>query len=336
MDDSRIKKLNIDLLIENPIDLYYLTGLTLSKGRLLVKNQKATLYVDGRYFAEAKKKAPCPVAPWNESKQIKEKKLHFDSAFVSYEGFLDLEKEFPHVEWISTPHPLQMLRAVKEKKEIEFLKKAALLTWNGYRHIREHLKEGVSEAELALEFEIFCRKNGASGLSFSPIIAFGENGAYPHYRAGSAELKKGQSILIDVGAVFDHYSGDMTRVVHFGKPDEKILHFEKIVKRAKEKAFSLIKPGATFGMLDQAVQDEFDAANVKPLYIHSLGHGIGLETHEFPRIRFDGPDKDVVLKKGMVFTIEPGLYQPGVGGVRLEDMVVVTDNGYENLFPVEP
>lgn len=178
----------------------------------------------------------------------------------------------------------------------------------------------------------FCRKKGASGLSFSPIIAFGENSAYPHYRAGKARLKKGQSVLIDVGAILENYCADMTRLVYFGEPDPRILHFEKLVKRAKEMAISHVKPGVKAGLIDQVVQDEFDKENVKQLYTHSLGHGVGLEAHEFPRLRFNGVDKDVILKPGMVFTIEPGLYQPGVGGVRLEDMVLVTANGCENFF----
>ncbi|MBX7066504.1 MAG: Xaa-Pro peptidase family protein [Parachlamydiales bacterium] len=335
MDDSRIKKIKTEtpLLIEQTADLFYLTGLTLSKGRLLVRHGKTTLFVDGRYFERAKKEAPCPVALWDEFKKVQEKEIGFDSAFVTYDGYLGLKKELPHTNWISKPNPIRELRAIKDEKEISALKKAALLTWKGYKHIIGLLKEGISEEELAFEFEFFCRKNGASGLSFSPIIAFGENGAYPHYRAGKTKLKKDEAVLIDVGAVVDQYCGDMTRVYFFGRPDPKIIHFEELVRSAKEKAMRHIKPGVKIGEIDQIVQDEFDKANVKQLYIHSLGHGIGLEAHEFPRIRYDGADKDVQLMPGMVFTIEPGLYQPGVGGIRLEDMLVVTKNGYENLFP---
>ena len=235
------------------------------------------------------------------------------------------------MEWIPRPNPVKQLRAVKEPKEIEALKKAAQLTLRGCEKVMENLREGVSEEELALEFELFCRKHGASGLSFEPIIAFGENGAYPHYRAGKSRLKKGQTVLIDVGAVVEQYHGDLTRIFHFGSPDPRIVHFATLVKEAQAQAIAHIKPGVKVGTLDQIVQDLFDKANVKPLYMHSLGHGIGLETHEFPRIRWNGEDKDVALQTGMVFTIEPGLYQPGVGGVRMEDMVVVTETGCELL-----
>ncbi len=335
MDDARIKQIHSDLplLIEQPMDLFYLTGLTLSKGRLLVLPGAATLYVDGRYYERAKKEAPCPVALWDEFKNIHAPEIGFDSAFVTYEGYLGLQKELPRVHLVPHANPIRALRAVKGPAEIAALKKAARLTWEGYQHVLHSLKEDVTEEALAWEFELFCRKNGASGLSFSPIVAFGEHSAYPHYRAGKARLKKGQAVLIDVGAIVDHYCGDMTRMAYFGPPDPKMTHFESLVRTAKHKALERIKPGVKLGELDQVVQNEFDRANVKQLYIHSLGHGVGLEAHEFPRIRFDGVDKNVHLQPGMVFTIEPGLYQPGVGGVRLEDTVVVTDTGYENFYP---
>lgn len=336
MDDSRIRKLiqhlGMPCFIDHLADLLYLTGLNLSKGRLLVRERDPILFVDGRYYERAKKEAPCSVRLWDEQKKIGEKQVGFDSGTVSYEGYLDLKKMFPGIQWEPKSNPVKELRVVKEPKEIAALKKAAHLTWRGYERVIALLQEGISEEELALEFEIFCRKNGASRLSFEPIIAFGENSAYPHYRAGKSRLKKGQVVLIDVGAVVDQYCGDMTRIFHYGKPDERIAHFEFLVSQAQKKALQLIKPGVKFGELDQIVQDEFDRANVKQLYTHSLGHGIGLEAHEFPKIRFCGDDKDVVLKPGMVFTVEPGLYQPGVGGVRIEDMVVVTETGFDPLL----
>jgi len=336
MDDSRIKQLCHQLFgpcfIEQAADLLYLTGMALSKGRLLISKEESTLYVDGRYYERAKKEAPCKVQLWEEQKTRREKQIGFDSAALTYEGYLALQKSMPHVKWIPTPNPVKKLRAIKDAEEIAALQKAADLTYRGYQKIVESLKVGVTEEELALEFEIFCRKNGASGLSFEPIIAFGENSAFPHYRAGKSRLKKDQIVLVDVGAVVDQYHGDMTRMHHFGNPDPRVVEFEQIVSRAKAKAIAHIRPGVKVGELDQIVQDEFERSNVKQLYTHSLGHGVGLETHEFPRLRFDGEDKNVLLEPGMVFTIEPGLYLPGVGGVRIEDMVLVTATGCQNLF----
>lgn len=336
MDDLRIKRFSKELedpcLIENGVDLFYLTGLSVSKGRLLVTKDEATLFVDGRYFERAKKEAPCPVCIWEDFKKIEEKRILFDSATTPYDQYLSLKKGSPLTEWIPTPSPLKWMRAIKEPREIAALKRAAQLTWKGYQRVLSLLKEGITEEELALEFEFFCRKNGASGMSFDPIIAFGENSAYPHYRAGKSRLQQNQVVLIDVGAVVDHYCGDMTRIHYFGKPDPHIVRFEQIVRAAQKKAVAHVKPGIKAGELDQLVQDEFLKANVKQLYIHGLGHGVGLECHEFPRLRFDGIDKDTILKPGMVFTVEPGLYQPGIGGVRWEDMVLVTETGHENFF----
>jgi Xaa-Pro aminopeptidase len=336
MHSIRIQKLKKRVkepcFIEGAANLFYLTGMDFSKGRLFVTPEQVTLFVDGRYFERAKKEAPCSVALWEEQKKITEKKIAFDQSNVSYAEYLILKKMLPHLEVFPIDNPVASLRNIKDKQELIALKKAAELTWAGYKRILTCLKEGVTEEALATEFKIFCLKQGASGFSFEPIIAFGENSAYPHYRPGGVRLQKNQVVLIDVGAIVDHYCADMTRIHHFGTPDPKIVHFEKLVAQAKKKAIEHVKPGVQIGFLDQLVQDEFDRANVKPLYTHNLGHGVGLEAHEFPKIRFDGEDRDVVLEEGMVFTIEPGLYQPGVGGVRLEDTLVVTAEGSENFF----
>jgi Xaa-Pro aminopeptidase len=337
MKDARIRKLmeNGICLIEQTVDLFYLTNLSLTKGRLLIGEEEAILFVDGRYYEKAKKEAPCSVMKWEEQKKVfeKYKQIGFDSAAMSYDGHLALKSGFPGIEWVAMPNPLRDLRAVKEPKEIEALKRAANLTWRGYQKIVEGLKVGVSEEELAIEFEIFCLRNGASEFSFKPIVAFGENSAYPHYRAGKTRLRENQIVLVDVGAVVDEYHGDMTRVHHFGEIDPELLRLEQIVKRAQKMAVDHIRPGVRVGDLDQIVRDEFDKENVKPLYIHSLGHGVGLETHEHPRqIKIDSDSRDLVLKPGMVITVEPGLYQPGLGGIRIEDMVLVTETGHENFF----
>lgn len=165
MDDSRIKKIKTDtpILIEKPSDLLYLTGLIFSKGRLLIGKDSATLFVDGRYFERAKKEAPCPVRLWEEFSEASLKELHFDSSFVTYDGYLSLKKELPHVHLTPKANPLQDLRAIKEPDEIAKLKKAALLTWQGYKHIASLLKEGITEEELGLEFEFFLQEKRGLG-----------------------------------------------------------------------------------------------------------------------------------------------------------------------------
>ncbi len=333
---ARIERIDLNtdaLLIENTTDLLYLTGLELSRGVLGIAKEETVLFVDGRYFAKAEREAKCKVRllegnavfDWLEARSVKT--VEFDGAYTSYDRYLSLKGQLKSQELKAGSSLLKEMRVIKDEREIEALKKAAALTWQGFQYIEELLQEGISEEELAFEFEFFVRKNGASGLSFEPIIAFGENSAYPHYRAGKARLEENQIVLIDVGAVVDQYRGDMTRVVFFGEANPQLEKMLEYTKLAQQKAFEAAVIGAKFGDLDRAARAVFAKEGIEEFFTHSLGHGIGLETHEFPIIRAEGADKDVVLEEGMVFTIEPGLYRPGLGGVRWEDMVLMTENG---------
>ena len=193
------------------------------------------------------------------------------------------------------------------------------------------LKEEISEAELALELEFFWKKRGAKKLAFDPIIAFGANSSMPHYRAGLAKLQSHTSILIDIGVVLSHYHSDMTRVVHFGTPTSVIEKIYSIVEEAKARALALCCPGTLVGELDRAARDWIASQGYGERFTHSLGHGVGLDIHEPPTIRDSGLYRTLPLQPGMVITIEPGIYLPGIGGVRLEDTVLITENGHENL-----
>jgi len=331
---SFLKTWKVDgCLIENPLDLFYLTGLQLSLGILVVLPDNAQLFVDGRYIEFAKKNSPVPVELLSKEftflKQISS--LAFDSHLTTVEREKQLKKLYPGV---LTPLPqlLKQLRSIKDGAELKAMKKSAAVLWKGFEHIRRSLKVGVTEKELALSFEIFCRKQGAEKLAFDPIIAFGKNSAFPHYRAGSAKLKKGEIVLIDIGVVVDHYHSDMTRTIFFGKADSRLILLDSAVKKAHAAATALCKSGAKVGDLDKAARQVIQEAGLQELILHSLGHGIGLETHEFPRIKFQGEDHDALLRAGMVITIEPGLYLPGVGGVRHEDTIVITEKGYNNFY----
>ncbi|EKE08256.1 MAG: aminopeptidase P [uncultured bacterium] len=330
MAKSRLQRLQIEsdisLLIEKPIDLLYFTGLHLSRGRLFVEKERVRLFVDGRYFHWAADRAPCEVLEWDAFLKVDAKKVQFDSTYLSYDGFVHYQKLCPGIEWIPEPHLTSPFRKIKEAKEIHALRKAARLTLLGIEHVAQMLKVGVTEKELVLEFELFILKHGAEKLSFEPIIAFGKNSAFPHHRSGYTPLSENAVVLIDAGAVVDEYAGDLTRVYYFQKPDPNIVRLEKIVEEAQAKALSLIRPGILLKELDRAVREIFSRENVKQFYMHSLGHGIGLEVHEFPLIR-ETAGSEGKIEEGMVFTIEPGLYEPGRGGVRLEEMVEVTETG---------
>lgn len=328
------------LIVDDAINLYYLTGLQMSAGQLVVHATGADLLVDGRYYELCKKSSPFPVTltqggPSGIKTLLTHKctfirALGFNSDTTSYQSYLDLQKDLP-VTLKPVNNPVKRLRIIKEDEEIKLLRNAAKLGTEGYEFVRSHLREGIAESELATELEIFWKKRGSKGVAFEPIIAFGPNSAMPHYRAGAATLKKGDVVLIDIGVNLQHYHSDMTRIVHFGEPNPKILEIQKIVEQAKKAALKLCMPGMLIGDLDAAARDIITAKGYGENFTHSLGHGVGLEIHELPVIRNADPYKNMPLEAGMVITIEPGIYLPGIGGVRLEDTIVITSTGHENL-----
>lgn len=327
-------------LIEDPIDLYYLTGLSLSKGSLLLTRKKQLLLVDDRYFQSAIEKAVVSVerdlqVAWEEffaSNLFK--KIAFDSEKVSYERYLELQKY--HKEFVASPNLLKNVRAIKDTVEMGKITMSAQLLRRGFTHICSLLKVGITEKELSKEFEIFCLQQGADGLAFEPIIAFGKNSAMPHYHSQNVALQSKDVVLIDIGVIVDHYHSDMTRVVFFEEPHLRLSYLYQIVKQAQKAALDLCAPGTTLGELDLAAREVFKKHDLEPFFVHSLGHGIGLNTHEFPRISHQGKDAQVILQKNMVVTIEPGLYLPDIGGVRYEDMVLITEEGYRFFYPIDP
>lgn len=331
-----LKKWKADgCLIETPLDLFYLTGLQLSLGILVVLPSKVKLFVDGRYIEFAKKNSPLPVDLLSQegiSAFLRPvRALVFDTAATTIHRYEQIKKMCSGA-LRGVLQPTRELRLIKDSQELKLMKKSAAVVWKGYEHICRSLKVGITEKELALSFEMFCRQRGAEKLSFDPIIAFGKNSAYPHYRASDEKLKKGQIVLIDIGVVVDHYHSDMTRTVFFGNPDPRLVLLETVVKKAHDAALQLCKEGTKAGDLDKAARQVIQRAGLEEMILHSLGHGIGLETHEFPRLKIKGEDQNVILQEGMAITIEPGLYLPGVGGVRYEDTIVITSKGYTNLY----
>ena len=327
-------------LIEDPIDLYYLTGLSLSKGSLLLTRKKQLLLVDDRYFQSAIEKAVVAVerdlqVAWEEffARNLF-KKIAFDSEKVSYERYLEFQKY--HKEFVASPNLLKNVRAIKDTVEMGKITMSAQLLRRGFTHICSLLKAGITEKELSKEFEIFCLQQGADGLAFEPIIAFGKNSAMPHYHSQNVALQSKDVVLIDIGVIVDHYHSDMTRVVFFEEPHLRLSYLYQIVKQAQKAALDLCAPGTTLAELDLAAREVFKRHDLEPFFVHSLGHGIGLNTHEFPRISHQGKDAQVILQKNMVVTIEPGLYLPDIGGVRYEDMVLITEEGYRFFYPIDP
>lgn len=338
-------------IVEDRINLYYLTGMELSAGMLLVHLSGAHLLVDSRYFELCTATSPVPVLLASpQEKTLKDllagacaeiKTLAFSSDSTSYQRYLDLKQCVDDVNQGSANRPpltlvpagslVKQLRGIKEPEEIVSLRAAARLGVQGFDFVCSLLQEGITEAELAAELEIFWKRRGSKGVAFDPIIAFGVNSSMPHYRAGKVQLKAGDTVLIDIGVNYQHYHSDMTRVVFFQGADPRIVKIYDIVKEAKSAALALCRPGTLIGDLDNAARDLIALHGYKENFTHSLGHGIGLEVHEWPILRNVPHIKEIPLQTGMAITIEPGIYLPGIGGVRLEDTVVITEQGYENL-----
>ncbi|MEN9344022.1 MAG: aminopeptidase [Chlamydiota bacterium] len=324
-------KASTALLIEDPLNLLYLTGVKCSSGKLLISKKAVLLLLDSRYLGSKSSLTTALDSKENLLNFFEKEKissLEFNAAHTSYERFLQLQSLFPNC----VPRDFRSFRGIKTKEEIEKLKKSASLLWKGFCSIRAHLKPGITEQAVSKALQLFALKHGAEALSFEPIIAFGKNSAMPHHRAGKTKLKKNDVVLIDIGLCLKGYHSDMTRTLVPKGADPTLHKLLRITKAAHAKALSLCRPGTAIGNLDVAVRSIFKKEGVEPLFLHALGHGVGLQIHEFPRIKFDSPDKDTPLEEGMVITIEPGLYIAELGGVRYEDTIVITKAGYKNFY----
>lgn len=332
------------LVIEHPTHLFYLTGIELSSAKLLVTEQDACLMVDGRYFERCSRQTLYPVLLLKDHSlreqviQFHIHRLGFDQYQTPYQTFAnliqlvnDLKTDSYALEIFPVESPVQQLRLIKDEEEIACLRRAAQLGYQGYEFVVSLLREGITEAELAFELEFFWKKRGANRLAFDSIIAFGSNSSMPHYRAGPTPLQLHTSVLIDIGVVLAHYHSDMTRVVFFGTPAPLIQDIYAIVEEAQARALALCRPGTLIGELDQAARGWIAAKGYQAYFTHSLGHGVGLDIHEPPLVRETGLYSQIPLQAGMVITIEPGVYLPEVGGVRLEDTILITKDGYQNL-----
>jgi Xaa-Pro aminopeptidase len=353
-----LKSRSLDaFIIDDQTNLYYLTGLEMSAGRLLITTKNSALFVDNRYYEACQNQSSAEVfltdkEPFSAVMLKPEynfiKTLGFDSENTSYKAFTDLEnltvklKEQSsgrsNIKLIALENPVKTLRMIKEPKEIELLKKAAILGSNGFDYVCSLLKTGVKEIEVSQKLEIFWKERGAKGPAFEPIIAFGKNSSMPHYRSGSAELKRGDVVLVDIGVNVDHYQSDMTRMVFFGQPLEQISVIHPIVQRAQQVALEICKPGTLIKDIDAKAREFIESQGYGENFTHGIGHGVGLDIHELPNMRFQSALSGLELKPGMVLTVEPGIYLPKIGGVRIEDTIVITDTGYESLTnrPTDP
>ena len=334
---SRIREALADhgaeaLLVTEPANVRYLSGFRAPEdGRVLVTFESAVLVTDGRYVAQAGEESKLPVEIFQDSwtdhlrAKLGRRTLAFEAENVTYALFETLQK-------LGKLRPTEglvaELRLLKTPDETELLRQAATLTDDAFTHILDFLRAGRSEVAVALELERFMRERGAEGPSFETIVASGTRSAMPHGTASSKIIEAGDLVTLDFGALVDGYHADMTRTVAVGDLTDAHTRLYGAVLRAQKAAVAALVPGKSGKELDAVARDLLTQDGLGERFSHSLGHGVGLEIHEGPRLNRLSEN---ILEPGMSVTIEPGAYIPGDAGVRIEDLAMITATGYELL-----
>jgi Xaa-Pro aminopeptidase len=332
------------LLVTSAPNRRYLSGFTGSAGALLITADRALLLSDFRYETQAGLEspdwefrllpttAPLPKQLPGLIRELGIQRLGFEAGSVTVGEYNTWRDELAaaevSVEWEPTSGIVEGLRQIKDVAEIETLRRAIAITDEAFAAIRPLLQPEMREREVAWELEKAMRERGAEGVAFEIIVAGGDNGARPHARAGDGQLGIGRPIVMDFGARVDGYHADMTRTVILGEADDQFWAIYNTVLRAQRAAAEGIRPGMRGPEADSIARDIIAAARYGEAFGHSLGHGVGLVIHEGPRLSQSSDDS---LAAGAVFSIEPGIYLPGWGGVRIEDLALLTDAGAETL-----
>jgi Xaa-Pro aminopeptidase len=326
------------MMVTNPRNIRYLSGFTGTSGALLITCQAQYLITDFRYTEQARlQSSDFELVKANESYPKTIKNIAEDLNLASI-GFEENHLVFKTYEvYLQTLKPLffmpasqiiDSLRVIKDKEEIALLSKAAELADNAFSHILLFIKPGVAEMDLALELEFFLKKNGAQAKAFDFIVASGQRGALPHGVATEKTINHQELITMDFGCVLQGYYSDMTRTVVLGEPSPKQREIYDIVLKAQKKGLRVLQEGISCHHVDYSSRSIIDKAGYGAHFGHSLGHGVGMDIHEEPRL---AAGNEQVLKAGMVVTVEPGIYIPGWGGIRIEDMVIIEKDGINIL-----
>ena len=319
----------------------YLSGFTGSNAALLITPSRALLFTDPRYATQAPQESDCEVkiakgplvkdlSTW--TKRLRMTSAAFEQNRISFEAYNQLQEHAPHLRLRAVAGAVEKLRMTKSADEINAIRASVQLNSTALQQALDRLKPSTREADLAAEIEYRMRRLGAEGTAFDTIVASGRHSALPHAHPTDAIIGRDQLLLIDMGAKVAGYSSDMTRTYVVGKPARKARRMYGAVLESQLAAIDAVKPGVTCAAVDKAARDVLRKHGMDKLFVHSTGHGLGLEIHEFPRV---GRKDKTKLEVGMAITIEPGVYDEEFGGVRIEDTVVVTDNGCAILTPTD-
>jgi len=347
---SKFDSIGVDTIwIIQPENRRYLSGfkaadgqLDESSGCLFITLDQALLLTDSRYTIQAEqevvgfevvthKKGLIDTFP-EIFDRLNTRRLGFEGGYLIWDLYQKVKEKAsqysPPVELVALSNPVEEIREIKGPEEVEMLSRSAQLMGDVLAQVIEELRPGQVEKDIAWKIETLIREQGADGAAFPPIVASGSNGALPHAVPTERRIGEGEPIILDVGAKLDGYCSDMTRTVFLGNPPSDFKEVYKVVRKAQILALESVRPGMKTNEVDSIARDIIKNAGFGDFFGHSLGHCIGMAPHERPSV---GPLNPEVLKEGMVFTIEPGIYIPGKGGIRLEEMVVLQENGAELL-----
>jgi Xaa-Pro aminopeptidase len=323
------------ILITSPENVRYLSGFAGTEGTLLLTRNMGFFLTDGRYATQAKELVEgYSIIIFKEKhnelgkliKKLNIKSLGFESRNITVASILELEKQTGQVNLKPYAEELDSLRTVKDSDEVRLLEKAAMIASESLREVIPLIKPGIREIEIAAEIEYHMRQKGGNDIAFQTIVASGFRSALPHGVASAKEIKTGDIVIIDFGVVYMGYSSDETCTFMVGKPTKKQKRVFTTVKKAHDLAINAVKPGVALKHIDAVARSYIEKKGYGKFFNHGTGHGIGLCIHENPVVSFRSKQP---IEKGMVFTIEPGVYIPEWGGVRIEDTLVVTSDGCE-------
>ena len=343
---KQLVDLNLDaLLITHLPNVRYLCGFTGSAGILVLTGSRAMFFTDGRYTEQARSEvsaAKTVVAKQNTFAEAtnwlldsKAKAVGIEAEHLTVAAQENLQKAMKRargarVRLRPTSLIVERLRMEKEQSEIEQIRAAVLLASSVFPDIVKHIRAGIPERSIAAEIEYCCRRAGADGMSFDTLVSSGRRSALPHGVASPEAIAKDGFVILDYGVILGGYCSDMTRTVYVGHIDNRSRSIYHAVQEAQQAAVSAVRDGVAAGEVDAAARNVLARSRLAKCFTHSTGHGLGLEIHELPRVAKDQAER---LRTGMVVTIEPGVYIPEQGGVRIEDTVLVTASGCEVLTP---
>lgn len=327
------------MFITNAYNCMYMTGFTGSSGYVLITQERTVLFTDFRYMTQAVEQAKDyeviehkPRVIQSVLELLQEEKLDVlgfeqnDLTYGSYSGYTD---DLQGVQFVPTDNVIEQIRMIKDAGELSIMKEAAELADQTFSHVLGLIKPGVSENAIALEIEMFIRRNGGTSTSFDTIVASGVRSALPHGVASGKLIQENEFVTLDFGAYYNGYCSDITRTVFVGKnPSDKHKEIYDIVLKAQLNCLKGLRPGMTGHEGDALCRDIITEHGYGGQFGHSTGHGLGMEVHEQPRV---SPRDQTILVPGMAVTVEPGIYIPGFGGVRIEDDIVLVENGIHIL-----